>query len=92
MNEIKKNKRFFTPLFIILLVFLPLFVIVPAIIAKKTVESLPQINQLEDYTPNLSTKIYDKDNNLVAELFTERRMLVPINEIPVNLQNAFIAI
>jgi len=53
---------------------------------------LPSISQLEDYTPNLSTKIYDKDNNLIAEFYTERRQLVPINEIPVNLQNAFIAI
>ncbi|MDR1941844.1 MAG: transglycosylase domain-containing protein [Endomicrobium sp.] len=92
MKENKKNKRFFTALFAVLLVFLPLCVIIPTTIAKRTIENLPQISQLEDYTPNLSTKIYDKDNNLIAELFTERRMLVPINEIPVNLQNAFIAI
>jgi penicillin-binding protein 1A len=54
--------------------------------------SLPSIKQLENYTPNLSSKIYDKDNNLIAELFIERRTFIPINEIPGNLQNAFIAI
>ncbi|MDR2191865.1 MAG: PBP1A family penicillin-binding protein [Endomicrobium sp.] len=92
MNVIVSKKRFFTPLFFILLVFIPLCVLSPAYIAKRTIENLPSISQLEDYTPNLSTKIYDKNDNLIAELFTERRMLVPINEIPINLQNAFIAI
>ncbi|MDR3113746.1 MAG: transglycosylase domain-containing protein, partial [Endomicrobium sp.] len=87
-----KKKRFFTPLFFILLIILPLCVLVQSFIAKRAIENLPDISQLEDYTPNLSTKIYDKNDNLIAELFTERRMLVPINEIPVNLQNAFIAI
>jgi penicillin-binding protein 1A len=56
------------------------------------VDNLPSIKQLENYTPNLSTKIYDKDNNLIAEFFTERRIFIPINKITLNLQNAFIAI
>ncbi|OEG70360.1 hypothetical protein ATZ36_01285 [Candidatus Endomicrobiellum trichonymphae] len=56
------------------------------------IDNLPSIKQLENYAPNLSSKIYDKDNNLIAEFFTERRTFIPINEIPVNLQNAFIAI
>ncbi len=66
------------------------------IVAGKTTSNfiydLPSIKQLENYTPSLSSKIYDKDNNLIAELFTERRIFIPINKIPVNLQNAFIAI
>jgi len=70
----------------------PAVILGAAFLAKKTIEDLPSISQLENYTPNLTTKIYDKDNNLIAELFTERRMLVPINEIPKDLQNAFISI
>ncbi|MDR2676557.1 MAG: penicillin-binding protein 1A [Endomicrobium sp.] len=62
------------------------------IVVINIINSLPSIQQLNNYTPNLSTKVYDKDNNLISELFTERRILISINEIPVNLKNAFIAI
>ena len=62
-----------------------------AIFTKKLIEDLPSISNLENYTPNIVTKIFDKDENLISELFVERRVLVPLNEIPMNLQNAFIA-
>ena len=88
----KKNNIFAKIFFLFFAVALPLFILVCGKILQKMAEDLPSISQLENYTPNLSTKIYDKDNNLIAELFTERRMLVPINEIPADLQNAFIAI
>ncbi|MDR1696102.1 MAG: transglycosylase domain-containing protein [Endomicrobium sp.] len=88
----KRNNRFFTKAFILLAVLIPLCIIIAGKTAERVIGNLPSIKQLENYTPNLSTKIYDKDNILIAELFTERRMLVPINDIPVNLQNAFIAI
>ncbi|MCL1973015.1 MAG: transglycosylase domain-containing protein [Endomicrobia bacterium] len=78
--------------FFFFLIAVPLCIIVGAKILEKMTEDLPSISQLENYTPSLSTKIYDKDNNLIAELFMERRMLVPINEIPIDLQNAFISI
>lgn len=83
-NQISQKK--------VLIILIAVFFIVFSIIFINLISDLPSIDQLENYTPNLSTKIYDKDNNLIAELFTERRMLVPINEIPVDLQNAFIAI
>jgi penicillin-binding protein 1A len=73
-------------------VIIALSIILIGKITANFIDSLPSIQQLGSYTPNLSTKIYDKDNNLISELFTERRVLVSINEIPVNLQNAFIAI
>ncbi|MCL2506485.1 MAG: penicillin-binding protein 1A [Endomicrobia bacterium] len=91
-NKNIKNNRFFTSAFIFLAVFIPLCIIALGIIAVKAIESLPSIGQLENYTPNLSTKIYDKDNNLIAELFTEKRTFVSISEIPLDLQNAFFAI
>ena len=52
---------------------------------------LPDIDKLENYTPPLVTKIYDIHGETVTELFTERRTVIPLNEIPVNLQNAFLA-
>ncbi|MFH1282796.1 MAG: PBP1A family penicillin-binding protein [bacterium] len=38
------------------------------------------------------TKIYDNNDKLITELYTERRTLIPLSKIPVDLQNAVIAI
>ncbi len=92
MEQFKQKKSFFSIFFLIIIIIIPLSIIAGGKFLEKMIEDLPSISQLENYTPNLTTKIYDKDNNLIAELFTERRMLVPINEIPIDLQNAFIAI
>jgi penicillin-binding protein 1A len=55
-------------------------------------KDLPSTASLVQYRPNLVTKIYDINNNLIDELFMERRTLVPLNKIPVDLQNAVLAI
>ncbi len=52
---------------------------------------LPDIDTLQHYTPPLVTRIYDRNNEIITELFTERRTVLPLSEIPVNLQNAFMA-
>jgi penicillin-binding protein 1A len=52
---------------------------------------LPDIDKLENYTPPLITRIYDVRGDMVTELFTERRTVLPLNNIPVNLQNAILA-
>ncbi|MDR1721346.1 MAG: penicillin-binding protein 1A [Endomicrobium sp.] len=77
---------------LILITFIFLFIIAIGKATANLIGTLPSIQQFGNYIPNLSTKIYDKDNNLIAELFTERRVFTPINKIPVNLQNAFIVI
>ncbi|MBN2407276.1 MAG: transglycosylase domain-containing protein [Elusimicrobia bacterium] len=53
---------------------------------------LPSTSSLVQYRPNLVTKIFDINGDLIDELFMERRTLVPLNEIPVDLQNAVLAI
>ncbi|MDR3071422.1 MAG: transglycosylase domain-containing protein [Endomicrobium sp.] len=91
MKQIKsKEDSFFR--FLVVMLIAAFLVISVGKFTSNFIYNLPSIQQLGDYTPNLSTKIYDKDNNLIAELFDERRVLASINAIPVNLQNAFIAI
>ncbi|MDR0978015.1 MAG: penicillin-binding protein 1A [Endomicrobium sp.] len=90
-HHIKSKKRRF-PVFIFITAFAALVIAACGKAVSNFIAALPSIRQLEDYTPNLSTKIYDKDNNLIAELFTERRIFTPIKDIPVNLQNAFVSI
>jgi penicillin-binding protein 1A len=61
------------------------------VILHELLADLPDIDTLQHYTPPLVTRIYDRNNEIVSELFTERRTVLPLSEIPVNLQNAFMA-
>jgi penicillin-binding protein 1A len=53
---------------------------------------LPNIQFLESYTPSLTTRVYDTNGEVIAELSIERRALLPLSKIPVDLQNAVIAV
>jgi penicillin-binding protein 1A len=72
--------------------FCALVIIICSKIVSNFIDNFPSIQQLGNYTPNLSSKFYDEDNNVIAELFTERRILTPIEDIPTHLSNAFISI
>ncbi|HPU08339.1 MAG TPA: penicillin-binding protein 1A [Candidatus Atribacteria bacterium] len=52
----------------------------------KTVSS-----QLDDFSPPLTTRIYDIEGRLLAELFTENREYVELSQIPDIIKKAFIA-
>jgi penicillin-binding protein 1A len=43
---------------------------------------LPSLVSLERIEPNLITKVYDKDTNLVHEFYTQRRIWTPSDKIP----------
>ncbi|MBI4056270.1 MAG: PBP1A family penicillin-binding protein [Elusimicrobia bacterium] len=67
------------------------FMLACAYAFRLLVLDLPNISTLEDYTPSLTTHIYDVRGELIADLYTERRALIPLSQIPVDLQNAVIA-
>lgn len=47
---------------------------------------------LRDYTPPQSTRVYDGGGKLIANLGSERRIVVPIDRIPANVSGAFLAV
>lgn len=53
---------------------------------------LPPVHSLDNYTPSLVTKVYDFRGELISELFIEKRSLLPLTEIPVNMRRAVLAI
>jgi penicillin-binding protein 1A len=53
---------------------------------------LPPMQALEDYAPSLTTRVYDAKGEVVAEFSIEKRALLPLSKIPVDLQNAVIAV
>jgi len=55
-------------------------------------KDLPPVKALEEYAPSVGTKVYADDDELLTEFQAERRIFVPLREIPVLLRNAVIAV
>lgn len=51
---------------------------------------LPDLEKLKQYEPRLTTSILDRDGELLTELFTQRRMIVPLSRIPEHTTDAFL--
>jgi len=83
--------RFFFWILIILLVLLICGAIALAILYYYLSEDLPHISSLTDYTPPTVTTVYSDDNRKIAEFFNERRLVIPLEEMPDLLLQAFIA-
>lgn len=52
---------------------------------------LPDFHSLDDYDPPVVSEVFDRDGRLIGEFYTEKRRLVPIDEIPRHVQLAFVA-
>ena len=52
---------------------------------------LPNLRSLDDYRPNLITRVYSTDGRIIAEFYKERREIVPIERIPPHIVQAFVA-
>ncbi len=57
-----------------------------------TVQDLPKVEYLKEYQPNLITKVYSDDGEIIAKFFQERREIVSLSEVPLSLKQAFIAL
>ncbi|MCX7857725.1 MAG: PBP1A family penicillin-binding protein [Deltaproteobacteria bacterium] len=53
---------------------------------------IPDVKQLETFTPKSTTRLYADDGTLFAELFVEKRVPIPLSEMPNHLKHAFIAV
>ena len=53
--------------------------------------NLPQIASLKDYQPSIVTTVYDDNQSLIAEFYLERRIVVPLEQIPQRLIEAFVS-
>ena len=52
---------------------------------------LPEISELDSYTPGTITRLYDRNNILIGEFATERRLIIGYEDIPPDLRHAIIA-
>ena len=45
-------------------------------------KDLPDLEQLKQYEPRLTTRILDRNDEVIAELYSQRRLMVPLDRIP----------
>jgi len=53
---------------------------------------LPPVKALEEYTPSVGSRIYAADDEFITEFQAEKRIFVPLQQIPPALRNAIIAV
>jgi penicillin-binding protein 1A len=53
---------------------------------------LPPVKALEEYTPSVGSRVYASDDEFLTEFQAEKRIFVPLQQIPPALRNAVIAV
>ena len=82
----------FIKIFSILTIFLSFFFLVLALsVLWKYSPELPGYEELKNYNPSLTTRVYTSDGLLLDKYFIEERLFVPIERIPITLINAFLS-
>jgi penicillin-binding protein 1A len=78
--------------FTVILVMLPMIFGVGLGYGLVNYLEIPDVKQLESYRPKSATRLYSDDGTLFAELFVEKRIPIPLTEMPKHLRLAFVAI
>ncbi len=92
-NNQQNNATFFdfkSQKFILAVGFLLAFLFIVIYITILS-RDLPSLTQLENYDPELATKIYSQDGVVIKELFTMKRIFTPLEQIPQDMVHAVIA-
>ena len=55
-------------------------------------KDLPSLDTLRQYQPSIVTKVYSEDGSEIGQFYIERRILVPLSQMPQDLFNAIIAV
>ena len=79
------------PVIFAVLAGLALAILLVAVFMRYIFSGLPPVYEMEEYTPSLTTKVFDRNNKLIHEFSIEKRSMVPLEDIPVDLQNAVVA-
>lgn len=75
----------------IIALFSAVAVIAASLMMRKILADIPSIDKLDEYTPSLTTYVYDINNQVIAEFSVEKRAMLPLTRIPIDMQNAVIA-
>ncbi len=92
----KKKSSFFKTLFLFLLILSSFGILAgfggAYFIYTKYSEGLPDVKTLKDYHPSTITQVYSDADELIAQFYVEKRIMVPIEKIPLLLKQATMAV
>lgn len=77
--------------YVIVLILVVTGVAAGALLYSELNEALPPLSQLADYRPPTATQILADDGTVIGEFFLEKRYVIPIDRIPMQVREAFIA-
>ena len=83
--------KFFRNIFILITSFILLSAISIISVLWTYSNDLPDYKFLKSYKPPVSSKVYSRNGDLVADFSKEKRVFVPFNSIPKNVINAFLS-
>ncbi len=85
MSKLFKNILLFSSTILVLLGILILSIL------WKYSNDIPDYKFLKNYKPPVSSKVYSRNGELVADFSKEKRVFVPYNAIPKNVINSFLS-
>jgi penicillin-binding protein 1A len=95
----RRRWRWLPPWRIVRWILLPLVLLVLLAVAGVAVAAyvywptdLPPVKALEEYTPSVGSRVYGNDDEFITEFQAEKRIFVPLQQIPPALRNAIIAV
>lgn len=88
MKRRNKKRGIFTFFFLFLFLF-ALFAF--ALVYFLLFAEIPSVATLKDYRPNIATRVYSDQNELIDEFFLENRKVVNIKDVPKVVIHAFVS-
>ncbi len=89
--ETTKSKKMIKQIAIAATALIFFTVVLPLTLYLYFASTLPPLNSLQEYNPNIITKVYSNDGQIIGEFYIERRIVVPFQKIPPRLIKAFLA-
>lgn len=95
--NVKKKQNSFKRIFLLSCFFILIFGLAVAFAGAGYVyfhfsQDLPDVRLLKDYHPSTITQVYSDQDDLIAEFYIEKRIMVPLSEMPVQLKQATLAV
>src|SRR5512139_1189679 len=87
----KKRRSLWLPVAFLFFSFIVLPVMILAGLYLYFSSDLPRISSVKDYQPKIVTQVLSENGDIIAEYFVEKRYVVPMDEMPPVLIDAFIA-
>ena len=93
----KKQRSRFARIFLVTFYSLTLFSLVAGFLGAGFIyfhysQDLPDVRELKNYHPSTITQIYSNGNEKIAEFYIEKRIMIPLESIPLELKQAALAV